>query len=289
MRRRASRRVASPTHTCVAAPANPGALAEILRALRSVCRIFYSLNWLLLPEFFEENVDPWMRGIFLPLLQYKVRVCAGLPLFAATHFVRASRAVCPPALQNPALVDDEEEAEAGPVEMVQAAVLANILLFSDKYDEQFAPYLPEFVEVVRGLLVSTGLQPKYDELVTAGMRFINSVAARPAHGAFFAGEEVLRALVEKVALPNLQVLEADVETFEENPTEFVRRDMEGSDSGTRRHGGVELLRTLARVHEARVFRLCETLLQQMMVQYGANPVANWRAKDTAVRVRASCR
>ena len=34
---------------------------EILKCIRLVCRIFFSLNWLDLPEFFEDNVQHWMK------------------------------------------------------------------------------------------------------------------------------------------------------------------------------------------------------------------------------------
>ena len=34
---------------------------EILKCIMLVCRIFFSLNWLDLPEFFEDNVQHWMK------------------------------------------------------------------------------------------------------------------------------------------------------------------------------------------------------------------------------------
>lgn len=44
-----------------AAQANEQArLTEMAEALRLICRIFYSLNWLDIPEYFEDNLAIWM-------------------------------------------------------------------------------------------------------------------------------------------------------------------------------------------------------------------------------------
>lgn len=63
---------------------NPGELTSRLSALRSINRIFYSLNYQDLPEYFEDNMGAWMAG-FAKLLEYK----------------------------NPVLVDEDEEMQPG--------------------------------------------------------------------------------------------------------------------------------------------------------------------------------
>jgi len=54
------------------------------------------------------------------------------------------------------------EEEAGVMEQLKSQVCDNVALYAQKYDEEFQPYLPEFVKAVWDLLTSTGLQPKYD-------------------------------------------------------------------------------------------------------------------------------
>ena len=96
--------------------ANPEALKLLLGTLRLLCRIFYSLNWQDLPEYFEDNMASFMT-VFLKYLQYT----------------------------NPALCDDDEEDEPGPIEKVQAAICDNINLYVEKYEAEFAAtYLSPF-------------------------------------------------------------------------------------------------------------------------------------------------
>lgn len=65
----------------------------------------------------------------------------------------------------------KDEEEAGLLEQVKSQVCDNVALYAQKYDEEFAPYLPGFVTAIWGLLVSTGQQVKYD-LVSAVCFFI---------------------------------------------------------------------------------------------------------------------
>jgi hypothetical protein len=45
---------------------------------------------------------------------------------------------------------------------LKSQVCDNIALYAQKYDEEFQPYLPQFVTSVWNLLVTTDLEPKYD-------------------------------------------------------------------------------------------------------------------------------
>lgn len=48
------------------------------------------------------------------------------------------------------------------MEQLKSQVCDNVALYAQKYDEEFQPYLPQFVTDIWSLLVSTGMQPKYD-------------------------------------------------------------------------------------------------------------------------------
>lgn len=51
---------------------NPQALTVIYNSLVLTCKVFYSLNYQDLPEFFEDNMPVWMPNL-LNLLQKKVQ------------------------------------------------------------------------------------------------------------------------------------------------------------------------------------------------------------------------
>lgn len=72
------------THTTASSGDNILGLTARLAALRSINRIFYSLNYQDLPEYFEDHMNEWMAG-FAKLLQYT----------------------------NPILVDEDEEMQPG--------------------------------------------------------------------------------------------------------------------------------------------------------------------------------
>lgn len=70
--------------------------------------------------------------------------------------------------------------------------------------------------------------------------------------------------------------------FEDNPEEYIRRDIEGSDIDTRRRAACDLVKTLSQNFEAKIFEIFSRYLQVLLVKYAENPVQNWRAKDTAI-------
>lgn len=98
----------------------------------------------------------------------------------------------------------QTEEEAGVLEQLKSQVCDNIALYAQKYDEEFQPYLPQFVTDVWSLLVSTGLQPKYDLLVSNALQFLSSVADRAHYRNLFEDDNVLNGICEKVIIPNME-------------------------------------------------------------------------------------
>nr|CAD7445904.1 unnamed protein product [Timema bartmani] len=56
----------------------------------------------------------------------------------------------------------QDDDEPGLLEKLKAQVCENVALYAQKYDEEFQPYLPNFVTAAWNLLISTGKQSKYD-------------------------------------------------------------------------------------------------------------------------------
>lgn len=70
--------------------------------------------------------------------------------------------------------------------------------------------------------------------------------------------------------------------FEDNPEEYIRKDIEGSDIDTRRRAVSDLVRTLSASFEARIVELFSQYLTILLQRYKADPKNNWRCKDTAI-------
>lgn len=113
---------------------NVEALKVIYGSLVLVCKVFYSLNSQDLPEFFEDNMQTWMNA-FHELLTIDV-----------------------PSLHTS---DDEE---AGVLEHLRSQICENIAMYAQKYDEEFRPFVQQFVTDVWELLVKTGMQTKNDNV-----------------------------------------------------------------------------------------------------------------------------
>jgi exportin-2 (importin alpha re-exporter) len=88
-------------------------------------------------------------------------------------------------------------------------------------------------------------------------------------------------VIEKVVLPNLTLRESDVELFEDEPIEFIRRDLEGSDSDTRRRSTTNFVRQLMTRFEVLVTDTCKQYVDAYLANYQANPGEAWQSKDTA--------
>ncbi|XP_063905831.1 exportin-2 [Zophobas morio] len=228
------------------------ALKIIYHSLVLICKVFYSLNYQDLPEFFEDNMASWMSNFHL-LLVNDVKV-----------------------LQN------ESQDETSVIEQLKSQVCDNIALYAQKYDEEFQPYLPQFVTDVWNLLVVTGLQPKYDLLVSNALQFLSSVAERSHYRNLFEDNTVLSGICEKVIIPNMEFRVSDEELFEDNPEEYIRRDIEGSDVDTRRRAACDLVNTLSQNFEKRIIEIFGQYLQIMLSKYNENPKTNWRSKDAAM-------
>lgn len=110
---------------------NPAAIQVLARSLNLLIKIFYDLNCQDLPEFFEDNMAPFM-SLFEKYLIY----------------------------QNPLLVTDDDE-EEGILEQIKTNICSVLELYGSRYDESFS-LLPQFVPIIVNLLTTTGSELKYD-------------------------------------------------------------------------------------------------------------------------------
>uniref|UniRef100_A0A1B6CNE8 Exportin-2 n=1 Tax=Clastoptera arizonana TaxID=38151 RepID=A0A1B6CNE8_9HEMI len=230
---------------------SPDALRVIYNSLLLICKIFYSLNFQDLPEFFEDNMEIWMSN-FHTLLVVDVK-----------------------CLQT------GEDEEAGVLEQIKSQICDNIGLYAQQYDEEFTAYLPGFVTGIWNLLDKTTIQPKYDMLVSNALQFLAKVADRSHYRVLFESPAVLTTICEKVVIPNMEFRLSDEELFEDNPEEYIRKDIEGSDVDTRRRAACDLVKVLSRYFEKEMMQIFGQYVQTMLQQYSVDQ-SSWRAKDSVL-------
>ena len=230
---------------------DPNAIKVIFSSILLICKIFRSLNSQDFAEEFENNMQSWMTH-FLSLLAY----------------------------ENPLLKSQSDE--AGLIEQVKSQICDNISLFAQNYGEDFADYLPKFVMSVWNLLISTSLETKYDLLVSNAIQFISVVVYRPQYRNLFENEESLKSICEKIIIPNLFLRDVDIETFEDNPEEYIRKDIERSDVDTRRRAASDLVQALSSQFEKEIVAIFSTYVSALLQEHSVNPAKNWRQKDVAL-------
>lgn len=230
----------------------PESLKIIYSSIVLSCKIFYSLNAQDLPEFFEDNLAIWMPN-FLQLL----------------------------SIENKALETDSDD-EVGLLQQVKSEICDIISMYAQKYHEEFESYLQSFVEAVWKLLVSSGQEPKYDILISNAIKFLSTVANRPQFKQLFEAPNVLNSLCSNVIIPNIEFRQCDIELFEDNPEDFIRADIEGSDIDTRRKSACDLVRALSKHFEEDIVRVFSEYVKVMLDSFASDPNTYWKNKDAAI-------
>uniref|UniRef100_A0A5B6ZN94 Putative exportin-2 n=1 Tax=Davidia involucrata TaxID=16924 RepID=A0A5B6ZN94_DAVIN len=226
-------------------------LGPLFVSQRLCCRIFYSLNFQDLPEFFEDHMGEWM-----------------------TEFQKYL------SLKYPVL---EEGGGDGLtlIDELRAAVCENLSLYMEKFEEEFQGYLGGFVEAVWNLLVAASASSSRDQLTVTAIKFLTTVSTS-VHHTLFARDEILQQICQNIVIPNVLLRDEDEELFEMNYVEFIRRDMEGSDLDTRRRIACEFLKGIATNYKEKVTEKVSAQIQSSLALFAENPAVNWKQKDCAI-------
>ncbi|CAF2452132.1 unnamed protein product [Rotaria sp. Silwood2] len=226
-------------------------MKNIFDSLYVCIKIFYDLNAQELPEHFEDNLTLYMTH-FMTLLSY----------------------------DHPNLHSDRHD--SGILDRVKTEICRSVALYADNYSDEFKPFAQQFALAIWSLLSRLNLSPCFDDLVGTAMRFLSTLAARSHHCSMFEGGDTLKIVCEQVILPNLFLRESDVEEFEDNPEEYIRKDIEKSDSATRRRAACDFLQALCIFFESQVIALYSQYIEAMQKEYLQNPTQNWSKKDTCI-------
>jgi exportin-2 (importin alpha re-exporter) len=108
-------------------------------------------------------------------------------------------------------------------------VICNIFrLFAQRYEEDFIPYTMNAISTVWQLLVDTDHRIRFDSLVNSALGFLSAVSEKDRYLAIFNQPGVLEAICENVIIKNLLLRREDLEQFEDEPFDYLKRDIEGN-------------------------------------------------------------
>ncbi|KAL7625491.1 importin-alpha export receptor [Parahypoxylon ruwenzoriense] len=239
----------SATDQQIAAHANDKvALKGYFNTMSLLIKVFYDLSCQDMPPQFESNLEH-ISTLLHKYLTY----------------------------ENP-LLATEDDSEAGVVETVKADICEALELYVNKFDDDFGRYTQVFISSAWSLLSTIGPETKYDNLVSKALHFLTAIAGTAQHSGAFNDENVLGQVVQKVVLPNVALRESDIELFEDEPIEFIRRDLEGSDTDSRRRAATDFLRQL----QGRFEQLVTNVAGRYINYYLDQGKTDWKHKDTAI-------
>lgn len=225
-------------------------LEKLMDVLLLLTKLYYDFNCQDIPEFFEDNITEGM-GVLHKYLSYS----------------------------NPLLEDPDDPDHATTLIKVKSSIQEVVQLYTTRYEDVFGPMIDSFIEVTWNLLTSISEEPKYDILVSKSLAFLTAVSRNPRHFTIFNSEDAMNRVVDQIILPNVTLREADIELFEDDPIEYIRRDLEGSDDDTRRKACTDFLKELKENNCDLVTHIFLNHMKYFFEKYQSNPVEFWKYKD----------
>lgn len=231
---------------------NAEALKAHFTTMNLLVQLFYDLSCQDLPPLFEDN----LQAITALLQKYL-------------------------AYDNKLLHTDDDD-EVGPLENVKVGVCEVLVLYVQKYEDAFGEMLVPFITSVWNLLTTIGPELKYDLVASKGLHFLTAVCSIKKYAESFNDEATLEQVIEKAILPSVSLRDSDVEQFEDEPIEYIRKNLEGADIDTRRRAATEFVRTLSGHFEELVTKVVGKYVAGYLAKSAENPAEEWKAKDAAI-------
>lgn len=233
-------------------------LKLLFENLLLLVKIYYDLNCQDIPEFFEDHINEGIN-ILLKYLKF----------------------------HSPLLEDSDEDDEIDIVIQVKINICELIQLYTTRYEEEFSKFIEISIQIIWDLLNTISLQQKNDILVSKSLQFMTCVTNLSNYDKFFNNEESIKQITEKIILPNIKLRESDLEMFEDDPIEYTRRDLEGSDIDSRRRSTTEFLRSLKESNETLVTNIMMEYINYYLKTFNEDPANNWKFKDIAIYLFSS--
>lgn len=228
-------------------------LKELFENFLLLVKIYYDLNCQDLPEFFEDNINVGIN-ILLKYLKF----------------------------HNSLLEDADEADEMDLVIQVKINICELIQLYTTRYEEEFKKFIEVSIQIIWDLLNNISIQPKNDILVSKSLKFMTCVVNLTNFKHLFDSEDAIKQITEKIILPNIKLRESDLEMFEDDPIEYTRRDLEGSDIDSRRRSATDFLKSLKESNQPLVTNIIMGYINHYLLTYAESPANNWKYKDISI-------
>lgn len=228
-------------------------LGVLLQNATYANKIFYSLSFQDIPAFFEDNLASFMN-ILMSFYNF----------------------------QNQIVVTEDED-RPGIAEKFTSSVAKIVILYSSKYEEDFT-MLESFAQATWNILTNrVSLLPKDDKLTCTCIGFLASVSRQERHKSIF--QNSLKVICESIIIPNMRIRESDLEIFEDEPMEYIKRDSEGGNDLSHRHGSaVSLIHGLMEFHSAEMTQILIETITRCLGEYATQPSKHWKSKLLASQV-----
>jgi exportin-2 (importin alpha re-exporter) len=89
-------------------------------------------------------------------------------------------------------------------------------------------------------------------------------------------------ICEGIIIPNVRFRDEDEDDFSSNYKEYLRRDLEGSDSETRRHAASDFVRCLTDKFPTSTTTIMTQYIMSLLAEYTADPAGKWVNKNCAL-------
>lgn len=214
-------------------------------------QIYYDLNCQDIPEFFEDNMKFGMSIMHKYL-----------------------------TLELNLITDPLEDEEIDILIKIKTSIIELISLYVSRYADIFEPLIENFIHTIWNLLCGSYItkQQKFDLCVVRSLLFLTSVIKMANFSNLFNNEVSIKEIIEKIILPNIYFREVDEEIFEDEPIQYVRSDLEGSDFDTRRKSATDFLRELKDINSELVTNTVMIYVNQFL----SKGASDWKDKDVAI-------
>lgn len=222
-----------------------------MECISDIVNIFYDLSSQDIPDFFQDNMCT-----FLNLLKKY--------LHYSNPLIGGGNDDCPGVVEN---------------------IKTEIFRILDFYFRMYPDEIPDFFELtsdIYTILMNLTNIPKYDELVISAIEFLRDIVQSKKYTNRLRDMDLITSICQSAIIKNIEIRDADVELFEDDPIEYVRRIFQGTDVGTRRKAASDMAGSMLVDHASETTEVLNMWINQYFEEYHKDPLANWKYKDNAI-------
>lgn len=121
-----------------------------------------------------------------------------------------------------------------------------------------------------------------ERLVFAMLRYIGDCSSIQKYQELIKSN--LQIVFSVLILPNISITQDDIDEFEDDPDQYIKNDLEESDSETRRRQCMKFVQQLSRRFQIEMNALIGQQINMLMQNYAQNKVQNWIQKATMLNL-----